>query len=116
MSHNYSIISCTYATIGDPNPFCFLAGTVDGVPVNPACGVFYYLVAQANAAGGSATVRLVLAPALLNGITTPLDGHTLPGPPYAPEPVYVGSVTPVSPATPGTNVSVAAALVGTWTQ
>src|SRR6266581_1718639 len=111
MSHTYVVTSCTYTTIGDPNPFCFLAGTVDGVPVNPACGVFYHLVAQANAIGGSAAVKLVLAPALLNGITTPLDGHTLPGPPFVSGPVYSAAV---SPATPGTNVSVAAALVGSW--
>jgi hypothetical protein len=110
--HTYVVTSCTYSTIGDPNPLCFLAGKVDGIPVNPACGVFYDLVTQANTVGGSAAVKLVLAPVLLNGITTPLDGHILPGPPFVSGPIYSAVV---APATPGTNVSVVDALVGTWT-
>jgi hypothetical protein len=60
-------------------------------------------VAPANATGGSAAVKLVLAPVLLSGITTPLNGHTLPGPPFAAGPIYSAAV---SPATTGTNVSV----------
>lgn len=120
MSHNYSIISCTYTTIADtagniltPNPLCSLVGTVDGVQTNSQCVVTYFGIMQANAVGGAAAVKLYLAPVLLNNFWSTLpDGHTIGGPPYAPEPIYSAAV---SPATPGTNVSVAAALVGSWT-
>jgi hypothetical protein len=109
MTHTYVVTNCTYTTIGDPNPLCLLEGTVDGV--RSACGIFYALIAQANAVGGSAAVKLVLAPVLLDCITAPPDGHTLSGPPFASGPIYSAAV---SPATPGTSVPVAAALVGSW--
>ncbi len=77
-------------------------------------GVYYDAIAQANAVGGQAAGQAVLAPILLSAIGTPLDGHSLPGPPFSQGPVYSANV---SPASPGSNsVSVAAALVPQWTQ
>lgn len=115
MSHTYTVISCSYdgTSPNNPNPLCWLHGTVDGVPT-AWIGVYYDTIAQANAVGGQAAVQIVLAPILLSGITTPLDGHTLPGPPFQQGPTYSANV---SPAPAGSNsMSVPAALVPQWAQ
>src|ERR1700676_2826806 len=100
MSHVYSVNQCLYTTISDPNPWCILYGSVDGFRVNPI--VYYDLIAQADTVAGADGVRAVLAPLLLNAISvaTPLDGHTLSGPPFLIGPIF-SAVVP--PATPGTN-------------
>jgi len=110
------VLSCTYdgttGGTGDPNPLCWLQGTVDGFSTY-FIGVYYDTIAQANAVGGQAAVQAVLAPILLSAISIPLDGHTLPGPPFPKGPNYSANVAPAAPG--GKSVSVAAALVPQWT-
>lgn len=115
MSHTYTVISCNYdgTSPNNPNPLCWLHGTVDGIPTF-WIGVYYDTIAQANSVGGVAAVQAVLAPILLSAIGIPLDGHTLPGPPFQRGPVYSANVASAAPGS--SAVSVAAALVPQWTQ
>jgi hypothetical protein len=110
MSHVFTVISCTYdgtsGGSGDPNPLCWLHGTVDGVPT-AWIGVYYNTIAQANAVGGVAAVQAVLAPLLQSALAYAT-------PPFPQVPVYSENVLPAPAGSKST--SVAAALVPQWTQ
>jgi hypothetical protein len=109
MSHTYTVLSCSHdgttGGSGDPNPVCWLQGTVDAVRTN-YIGVYYNTIMQASA-GGQSAVQAVLAPLLLSALPSAT-------PPFLPVPGYSG---PVPPAAQGSkSVSVTAALVPQWTQ
>jgi hypothetical protein len=110
MSHVFTVLSCGYdgttGGSGDPNPLCWLQGTVDGVRTN-YIAIYYDQIAQANAVGGPAAVQNVLATILLSALR-------FATPPFPTVPSYS---VPVPPAAQGSkSVSVAAALVPQWTQ
>src|SRR5258708_21265016 len=106
MSHVFTVISCSYdgTSPNNPNPLCWLHGTVDSVPT-AWIGVFYKTIMQAQLAGGQAAVQAVLAPILQSALVN-VTG------PFPAVPVYSANV---SPAPSGSNsVSVAAGLVPQW--
>lgn len=119
MSHTYTVTFAQYDGSGsNPNPFVWIRGTVDGqstcyIPVYWAC------IQQANQVGGQAAVQSVLAPILFSAITTPLDGHTLQGPPFPSIPVFQSANIPApvtSAAAPNNFVTCTQATVPSWVQ
>jgi hypothetical protein len=110
MSHVFTVLSCGYdgttGGSGDPNPICWLQGTVDGVQTNHIA-VYYDTIMQASLVGGPSAVQNVLAPILLSALR-------FATPPFPQVPAYSAAVPPASQGSK--SVSVAAALVPQWTQ
>jgi hypothetical protein len=97
--HNYIVNFATYDGSGsDQNPLVWVQGTVDGKPT--AYIQVYWAAIQQYASGGTAALQAYLATILMSGVFTPLDGHTLPGPPFPPAPpLPSGPITIPAPVT-----------------
>jgi hypothetical protein len=115
--NSFSVSSCAYdgtsGGSGDPNPLCTIQGTVNGLQVFPQ--VFFAYLMAANAAG---QMQQALTAVLFNWYASVYGFLQNPWPSAIPFPLFpfVGpKAIQVQGPFPVPNVSVPAALIGSWT-
>ncbi len=85
MSNSFAVTNCFYdGTSGDPNPICYVQGTVNGKNVWYAPAFFRYLMA-ANAAG---QMQEALTPAMFNYYVSAYGPMLAPIPEFLPVPRF----------------------------
>jgi hypothetical protein len=112
---SFSVSNCFYdGTSGDPNPLCYVTGSVNGLNVPLAPAFFRYLMA----ADAADQMQVALTAVMFNYYADMYRAQLVPIPDLIPVPTFPGSdavathsegVYPVAP------VVVSEALIGSWT-
>jgi hypothetical protein len=114
MSNSFTVTTCSYdGTSGDPNPICFVVGSVNGNKVFAA--TFYRYLMAASAAG---QLQSALTAVMFNWYVNVYGFEQTPWPSPIPFPQFSPSNADATPSFgpyPVPPVSVPQALIGSWT-
>jgi len=115
--NSYSVVSAVYdgssGGTGNPNPLCWIIGTVDSYRVFPA--VFFAYLMSANAAG---QIQQALTAIMFNWFAPVYGSQFTPWPTPIPVPSFPASGVTARQTLgpfPQPPVSVSQALIGSWT-